>query len=61
MREPTPVERMLDPAELERLRQASRGMGNGWVHAKKSGVTDEVLEDVCRAWAGGQDLTGWVI
>ncbi|XP_048540203.1 chloroplastic group IIA intron splicing facilitator CRS1, chloroplastic-like [Triticum urartu] len=55
-REPTPAEQLLDPAELERLRRAARGVADGWVRAKKAGVTDEVVEDVRRVWSGGQEL-----
>ncbi|XP_044959699.1 chloroplastic group IIA intron splicing facilitator CRS1, chloroplastic-like [Hordeum vulgare subsp. vulgare] len=55
-RQPTPAERLLDPAELDRLRRAARGTGDGWLRAKKAGVTDEVVEDVCRVWSGGQEL-----
>jgi RNA-binding protein YhbY len=55
VREPTPAERVLEPAELERLRRAARGMDR-WVRAKKAGVTDEVVEEVRREWASGQEL-----
>jgi RNA-binding protein YhbY len=55
--EPTPAERVLEAAELQRLRRAARGMDK-WVRAKKAGVTDEVLEDVRREWSSGQELAG---
>ncbi|KAM0898993.1 hypothetical protein ACQ4PT_021581 [Festuca glaucescens] len=55
--EPTPAERVLEAAELERLRRAARGMDK-WVRAKKAGVTDEVVEDVRREWSSGQELAG---
>ncbi|TVU06455.1 hypothetical protein EJB05_49672, partial [Eragrostis curvula] len=54
-REPTRAEMELAGDELERLRRAARWMGR-WVRAKKAGVTDEVVEDVRREWARGQEL-----
>lgn len=55
VREPTRAERELEAAELERLRRAARGKDR-WVRAKKAGVTDEVVEEVRREWARGQEL-----
>lgn len=55
--EPTPAERVLEAAELQRLRRAARGMDK-WARAKKAGVTDEVVEDVRREWSSGQELAG---
>lgn len=55
VREPTRAERELKAAELERLRRAARGKDR-WVRAKKAGVTDEVVEEVRREWARGQEL-----
>uniref|UniRef100_A0ACD6ADB0 Uncharacterized protein n=1 Tax=Avena sativa TaxID=4498 RepID=A0ACD6ADB0_AVESA len=55
VREPTPAERLLEAAELERLQRAARGMDR-WVRAKKAGVTDEVVDEVRMEWSSGQEL-----
>ncbi|KAG8047112.1 hypothetical protein GUJ93_ZPchr0008g11785 [Zizania palustris] len=57
VRQPTRGETELESAELERLRRAARGMER-WTRAKKAGVTDEVVEEVRREWARGQELAG---
>ncbi|CAO2163584.1 unnamed protein product [Urochloa humidicola] len=54
-REPTRAELELPAAELDRLRRLARGMGK-WARAKKAGVTDEVVEDLRREWARGEEL-----
>lgn len=54
-REPTSAEVKLPADELERLRRLARGMGR-WARAKKAGVTDEVVEDLRREWARGEEL-----
>nr|CAB3480781.1 unnamed protein product [Digitaria exilis]CAB3502493.1 unnamed protein product [Digitaria exilis] len=54
-REPTRAETELPADELERLRRLARGMGK-WARAKKAGITDEVVEDLRREWARGEEL-----
>ncbi|CAL4998261.1 unnamed protein product [Urochloa decumbens] len=54
-REPTRAEAELPAGELDRLRRVARGMGK-WARAKKAGVTDEVVEDLRREWARGEEL-----
>nr|CAB3482778.1 unnamed protein product [Digitaria exilis] len=55
VREPTRAEAELPADELDRLRRLARGMGK-WARAKKAGVTDEVVEDLRREWARGEEL-----
>ncbi|RLN04188.1 chloroplastic group IIA intron splicing facilitator CRS1, chloroplastic [Panicum miliaceum] len=55
VREPTRAETELAAGELDRLRRVARGMGR-WARAKKAGVTDEVVEDLRREWARGEEL-----
>ncbi|KAF0899958.1 hypothetical protein E2562_025902 [Oryza meyeriana var. granulata] len=57
VRVPTRAETELEPAKLERLRVVARGMER-WARAKKAGITDEVVEEVQREWARGQELAG---
>ncbi|RCV30800.1 hypothetical protein SETIT_6G124900v2 [Setaria italica] len=54
-REPTRAEAELEAGELDRLQRLARGMGR-WARAKKAGVTDEVVEDLRREWARGEEL-----
>ena len=54
-REPTRAETELAAGELDRLRRVARGMGR-WARAKKAGVTNEVVEDLRREWARGEEL-----
>ncbi|KAJ1268237.1 hypothetical protein BS78_07G120700 [Paspalum vaginatum] len=54
-REPTRAETELEADELDRLRRLARGMGR-WARAKKAGVTDEVVEEMRREWARGEEL-----
>jgi RNA-binding protein YhbY len=54
-REPTRAETELETHELHRLRQLARGIGR-WARAKKAGVTDEVVKEVRREWASGEEL-----
>lgn len=54
-REPTRAETELETHELDRLRRLARGMGR-WARAKKAGVTDEVVEEMRREWASGEEL-----
>lgn len=54
-REPTRAETELEADELDRLRRLARGMGR-WARAKKAGVTDEVVEEMRREWATGEEL-----
>ncbi|XP_008648232.1 chloroplastic group IIA intron splicing facilitator CRS1, chloroplastic isoform X5 [Zea mays] len=54
-REPTRAETELETHELHRLRRLARGIGR-WARAKKAGVTDEVVKEVRREWASGEEL-----
>ncbi|CAD6244861.1 unnamed protein product [Miscanthus lutarioriparius] len=54
-REPTRAETELETDELDRLRRLARGMGR-WARAKKAGITDEVVEEMRREWASGEEL-----
>ena len=54
-REPTRAETELETDALDRLRRLARGMGR-WVRAKKAGVTDEVVKEMRREWASGEEL-----
>jgi len=54
-REPTRAETELAAGELDRLRHVARGMGR-WARAKKAGVTEEVVDDLRREWARGEEL-----
>lgn len=54
-RKPTRAETELETDELDRLRRLARGMGR-WARAKKAGVTDEVVEEMRREWASGEEL-----
>jgi len=53
-REPR-AETELAAGELDRLRHVARGMGR-WARAKKAGVTEEVVDDLRREWARGEEL-----